>query len=169
MLKTLSFCALLLIAVVTAVDLAHADIYRCKETDGTTIFTDNLLNVPMGCQAETVKDLPPGVGIPSDFPPHVKQIATPKLSTSKSKQKQLERGESIYHALKGEAEGLVEQYLSTRKEVFRSSLTRDKQRARRELTEIRSQKGNLLREVDQSPLHRSKKKEISAILSSISE
>jgi hypothetical protein len=155
--------------LITVADLAHADIYRCKETDGTTIFTDNLLNVPMGCQTDKVRVLPRSVAIPSNPSPPAKQIAIPKLSTSKSKQKQSERGESAYYALKGEAESLVEQYLSTRKEVFRSSLTRDKQRARRELTEIRSQKGNLLREVDQSPLHRSKKKEISAILSSISE
>ena len=163
---TLSFFVLLLLL---NVHLTHADIYRCKDADGTTIFSDNPLNIPQGCQTDTVRDLPRSEVSPSTPSPPVKQRAKPQLSTSKSEQKQPERGEDSYHALKAEAESLVEQYLSTRKKIFVARNAVIRQRARIGLADIRVQKSRLLSEISKSTLRRSKKKEVSLILSTIAE
>ena len=80
MLKTISFCGLLLIM---ATGLAHADFYRCKGSDGSTIFTDNQSNIPPECQVDVVRDSPYSGGKPFVSSPSVKQrTATQRPVTS---------------------------------------------------------------------------------------
>lgn len=166
MLKTLSFCSLLL---VLALGSSQAETYRCKDADGIVIFTDNPANVPPGCQPEVVKGLPSDGVSASGFSQPIKQRATTQRPTATTEQRQQQSAESAFDTLKNEAESLVEQFVVTRRRVFRSILTKDKLQARRELKEIRVQKSSLLSEIDQSSLNRSERKEIKAVLSSITE
>lgn len=163
---TLSFFVLL---PVLTVSLANANIYRCEDTDGTRIFTDNLSNIPQGCQTDIVRDLPRSDVPPSNLSPPVKQRTAPQLPTSESRQKQPKHGEVSYHVLKAGAESLVEHYLSTRKNVFRFRNSSDRRRARIELADIRAQKSRLLNEINKSTLRRAKKAEVNLILSTITE
>lgn len=164
--KTCLFCSLLL---VTTTSLASADIYRCKDADGTFIFTDNPSNAPQGCQVDVVSDLPYNDVSPSNPSPPVKQGVTTQRPASTTKQTQQETVENTYASLKEEAGSLVEQFVSTRSKAFRSTKVKNKQKARRLLTEIRTQKVSLLSEVDQSTLNRSQKKEVREILTKITD
>lgn len=166
MLKTLSFCSLLL---VLALGSTHADTYRCKDADGVVIFTDNPANLPPGCQTDVVKELPSNGISPSVLSRPVKQRATTQRPASTTEQKQQQSAESAFDTLKSEAESLVAQFVSTRRRVFRSVMTKDKLKARRELKEIRVQKRRLLSEVEQSTLSRSQRKTVKETLSSITE
>lgn len=161
MLKTLSFCGLLL---VMATGLASADVYMCKKADGSIIFTDNQANIPPECQMDVVRDLPPN-GISSYSPPSpVKQRTATQRLVSTSEPEQREAIEDVHSFLKKRAESLANQFVSTRKRVFRSTKVKNKQTARRELTEIRARKSSLLSEVAKSPLNRAQKKEVREIL-----
>jgi len=166
MLKTISFCGLLL-AMVTG--LAHADVYRCKGSDGSIIFTDNQSNIPPECQVDVVRDLPYSGEDPSSPSTAVKQRSATQRPVTTTEQEQRETVENAYESLKEEAQSLADQFASTRRNVFRSTLVKNKQIARRELTEIRAQKSRMLSEVDQSTLNRSQKNEIREILLSITE
>lgn len=166
MLKYFSFCALLLIMTTC---LSYADLYRCKSSDGSTIFTDNQSNIPPECQVDVMRDLPYNGVTPSSPSPSVKQRSATQRPVPKTEQEPLENVEKVYSSLKEEAEILVDQFASSRRKVFRSTKVKNKQTARRELNEIRTQKGSLLSEVDQSILNRAQKNEVREILASITE
>ena len=166
MLKILTLWSLMLVLAFAS---AHAETYRCKDADGIVIFTDNPSNVPPGCQTEVIKELPSNSVSPSGFSQPSKQRVTTQRPTSTTEHRQQQSAESAFDTLKNEAESLVEQFVVTRRRVFRSILTKDKLQARRELKEIRVQKSSLLSEIDQSSLNRSERKEIKAVLSSITE
>ena len=164
--KALSCCTLLLLFTFSS---SYAEIYRCKTDNGVVIFTDNALNIPKGCETEDVKELPRGSVTPYRPSPPIKPKTATQRQTSTTKQKKHEPSEKVFSSLKGEAVSLVDQFVSTRSLVYRSSMVRDKQKARRDLKEIRAQKVTMLSEVALSPLNRSQKEEIKKILSSITE
>ncbi len=165
MFKTLSFCILLLFI---AISLVHAEVYRCEE-EGRVIFTDNLANISSSCQTEILSDAHLLNVTPSPTAMPFKERAQPLRSTTATEQKQQSTGERSYKAFKEKAENLVEEFASTRKQVFRNTLAKDKQKARRELREIRSQKSLLISEIDKSKLNRTQKTELKTTLSAITD
>lgn len=166
MLKTISFCGLLLIM---ASVLAHADVYRCKGYDGSIIFTDNKSNIPPECQVDIVRDLSYSGEDPSSPFTAVKQRPATQRPVTTTELGQREEVENVYSSLKEQAENLADQFASIRRNVFRSTKVKNKQTARRELAEIRLQKRSLLSEVDQPIINRAQKKYVREILASITE
>ena len=165
MLKT---CSLSILILFVATSLVHAEVYRCEE-DGIVIFTDNLANFSPSCQAEIVSDAQPLRVTPSPSVKPVKERAKPLRPTTATEQKQQNDIERSYEDLKEKTETLVEKFVSKRKGVFRNTLTRDKQKARRELKEIRSQKSLLISEIDKSKLNRTQKTKLKTTLSAITD
>ncbi len=166
MLKAISFCGLLL---VMATGLSHADVYQCRDANGTLIFTDDPLNIPPECQEKVISDLPHINVVPSTPSAPVRQrkaILPPASTNGEESQEKLERD---YDSLKEEAEALVEKFVSTRNALSRAEKKQLKYKARDELIEIRSQKDRFLNDVDQSTLKREQKKEVREILESITE
>ena len=166
MLKSLSLCALIL---VLATGLIHADVYRCKDANGTLIFTDAPSSFPPECQVKVIKDLPLINVVPSTLSKPARQRKTILPPASTDGVKSQEKVESEYSSLKEEAEALVGEFHSTRSRIFNAPNQLKKYKARKDLIEIQSQKGSLLSEVDQSTLKRRQKKEVKEILTSITE
>ena len=166
MLKFLSLCALML---VLATGLIHADVYQCKDANGTLVLTDTLTNFLSECQVTVNKDLPPINVVPStpSQPARQRKAILPPASTDGVESQ--EQVDSEYGSLKEDAETLVREFHSTRSKIFNAPNQQKKFKARKELTEIQSQKGSLLSEVDQSTLNRTQKKEVREILAPITE
>ena len=165
MLKPLSLCALIL---ALATGLIHADIYRCKDANGTLILTDAPSNFPPECQVKVIKELPLINVVPSTPSPPVRQrkaLLPPASTDGVGSKEKVDRG---YSSLKEEAETLVKEFHSTRSNI-RSKNKVTKHKARKELTEIKAQIGSLLNEVDQSRLNSTQKKEVREILAPITE
>lgn len=154
--------------IFVATSLVHADVYRCEE-DGRVIFTDNPTNLSSDCKAESKNDVRPLNVIPSPPGKPVKSKAPTRHSATATEQKQQNDMPSLYEGFKEETEILVDEFISKRKQVFRSTLTQDKQKARRELSEIRSQKSLLISAIDKSKLTRSQKTELKTKLSAITD
>jgi hypothetical protein len=165
MLKVLSIFVLLIVTP----HLTFAGIYQCKDADGKIVFTDNPSNLPPGCQADYVGDMPESNMTPSQqsLPDKKKTDAHPPVQTVDEESSGVVEDE--YDILKSEAEDLAEQFVSTRKRVYRSTGPRSRNKARRDLKEIKSQKGPMLSKVDKSTLNRSQKKKIREILAKIAD
>ena len=165
MLKPLSLCVLIL---VLATGLIHADVYRCKDANGTLLLTDDPSSFPPECQVNVVKDLPLLNVVPSTPSQPVRQkkaIRPPSSTDGVQSQKKVDRG---YGSFKEEAETLVKEFHLTRKGIrYKNEVT--KRITRRELTEIHKQIGSLLSEVDQSTLNGTQKKKVREIVAPITE
>ena len=164
MLKSLSSCALML---VLATGLIHADVYQCKDAKGTLVLTDAPSNFLSECKL--TEDLPLINVVPSIPSPPIKQKKTIRPPASKDGVESREKVDSEYRSLKEDAETLVREFHSTRSRIFNAPNQQKRFQARKALTEIQSQKGSLLSEVDQSILKRTQKKEVKEILASITE
>jgi hypothetical protein len=165
MFKTRSLCILLLFI---SAGLGHAEVYRCEE-DGSLTFTDNLANFSPSCQAGKVSEVP-SLNVTASPPANpVRERANSLRPTTPAEPKQQNDTEMSYKVFKEETETLVEKFVSKRKRVFRNTLTQDKRKARRELSEIRSQKSLLISEIDKSKLNRSQKTELKTTLSAITD
>ena len=162
MLRALLLCAFMLIFLS---DSVIAEIFKCRDTEGTLVFTNDPSRFPPGCDAEPMDDLPPLNITPSQPSSSVKSGSSATISENGQRKNE---GRS-FDALKGDAEHLVGQFESARREVFHPGFEKNKQRARRELTVIRSRKESFLNELDQSELNRSQKQEIQKTLSKITE
>jgi len=143
--------------------LTFAGIYRCEDAGGKFVFTDNPSNLPPGCQAEYLGDMPDSNVIPSPLSPPVKKIGSQPLTQIVGEELP-ENDVDEYDVLKREAEALVAKFIEARKRIYRSTRLRTKNNARRDLKEIHSQKGPILSRVDKSTLNRSQKNTIRDIL-----
>ena len=74
-----------------------------------------------------------------------------------------------FESFKSDATLLVAKFQSARRRVATSSFVTDRLEARRELTDIRKQKENLLSEIDKASFISSEKRELESILSAITE
>ena len=162
MLRTLLLCAFMLLFLN---DLAMAEIFKCRDAEGTLVFTNDPSRFPLGCDAEPMDDLPPLNITPSQPSPPVKPGSS-ATTAERGQQKNVGRS---FDALKADAAHLVGQFESARQEVYRPGFEKNKQKARRELTVIRSRKESFLNELDRSALNRSQKQEIQKTLSKITE
>ena len=166
MMKALLLCSCLL---VLCGNLSLAEIYKCKDASGATVYTDDSTKLPQGCDTEHHIKLPQL----NVMPGQVSQPETPGTTTSPpvppDDAAQPNNTESAYAALKSEAVNLVESFDAARKSSFRAHQVSNKQKARQELSEIRTQKQSLLKKIEASQLPRPQKKEISERLSSITE
>jgi hypothetical protein len=162
MLKLLSFFVLLTVIP----PLTFAGIYRCSDVDGKVVFTDNPSNLPPGCQADYLGDmLESNMIFSRSSPPDKKTDTQPPVQIID--EESLENIVDEYDFLKGEAENLVAQFMAARKRVYRSTGSRSRNKARRDLKEIKSQKGPMLNKVDKSTINRSQKKSIIELLAKI--
>ena len=162
MLRTLLLCAFMLIFLN---DSVIAEIFKCRDAEGTLVFTNDPSRFPPGCDAEPVGDLPPLNIMPSQSASPVKPSSS-ATTTERDQRKNVGRS---FDSLKDDAAHLVGQFESARQEVYRPGFEKNKQKARRELTVIRSRKERFLDELDQSELNRSQKQEIQKTLSKITE
>jgi hypothetical protein len=163
MLKIISCSVLLLLIVSTGLSLA--DTFKCTRPDGSVFFTDDPAQVPEGCLIERVTDLPP-VGILPDTP--LRQPQTPNAERPIVPRTQAGAMKS-FESFKSDATLLVAKFQSARRRVATSSFVTDRLEARRELTDIRKQKENLLSEIDKASFISSEKRELESILSAITE
>lgn len=146
-----------------------AEIYKCEDAQGITVYTDDSSKIPRDCVKEQIVELPQLNVIPAQpSPPGEQSIKEPPLVPATHPASH-DHGDRSYSYLKNEAVSLVEAFDSARKNSYHSSLLKNKQKARQTLSEIRSQKSSLLIKVESSPLTKSQKKEISELLSSITD
>lgn len=155
MLKSFAFCSLLL---VMSVGWSLADTYRCRDVDGTVMFTDDPSNIPQECQADVLRDLPP-----VDVTPSRSYQPVPRLPDTTTDRKQ------HFNSLQMKAKKLVEQYVATREQIYLSGGSKGRRKARSELGVIRAQKTQLINEVGQSSLSQVERNEIKEIVASIPE
>ncbi|MDT8443443.1 MAG: hypothetical protein RQ722_04065 [Desulfuromonadales bacterium] len=159
----------LIVLLMVTPDLSFAGIYRCENVGGKFVFTDNPANLPQGCQAEYMGDMPESNMTSSHLSPPDKVKSGRKPQEKIVDEGAPKRVEDEYEVLKGEAEGLVEKFLSTRASVYRALSSRSRSKARQALQEVRSEKGPMLSKVDKSTLSRSQKKNIQEILANITD
>jgi hypothetical protein len=162
MTRILTIAALLSIM---ATSPSWGDIYKCQFPDGRTFFTDSPELATADCKPERV-ELPP-LSIMSDVP-RSQTSAVPNTARATSSQASESKAKS-FEAYKTEVSALVEQFEAARRAVFRSTLVKNKQVARRDLTDIRAQKTSLADEIKQSSLSRSEKQELQGSLATITE
>jgi hypothetical protein len=160
---------ILIVLLMVTSDLSFAAIYRCEDVRGKIVFTDNPANLPQGCQAEYVEDMPELNVTTSHMSPPDKEKAGGRPQDKTVDEGAPKRVEDEYDVLKGEAEGLVERFLSTRASVYRALSSRSRSKARQALQEVRSQKGPMLSKIDKSTLSHSQKQNIREILASITD
>lgn len=137
-----------------------AEMYRCERADGTVTYTDDPSKAPPDCTPQPVQDVPEINIVPARSAPSPTQSAqrAPKKPTRESRSAA---------AFTQEAEALFTQLETTRTELHRAILAKDKQKARRELTAIRAEKNLLLEDLDRSTLTSTDKSRIREILSTI--
>jgi len=162
MTRILTIAALLSIM---ATSPSWGDIYKCQFPDGRTFFTDSPELATADCKPERV-ELPP-LSIMSDVP-RSQTSAVPNTARATSSQASESKAKS-FEAYKTEVSALVEQFEAARRAVFRSTLVKNKQVARRDLTDIRARKNELASEIEQSELSRSEKQELQGSLATITE
>ncbi|MGK2944542.1 MAG: DUF4124 domain-containing protein [Desulfuromonadales bacterium] len=160
---------ILIVLLMVTSDLSFAAIFRCEDVGGEIVFTDNPANLPQGCQAEYVEDMPELNVTTSHMSPPDKEKAGGRPQDKTVDEGAPKRVEDEYDVLTGEAEDLVEKFLSTRASVYRALSSRSRSKARQTLQEVRSQKGPMLSKVDTSTLSRSQKKKIREILANITD
>lgn len=166
MLKCLLLCSFLLVLVEGQ---SLAELYKCKNAQGSTVYTDNLTNAPRDCVTEQIITLPALNVVPARVasPANQSNRVLPVAPSDSSEHPESE--EVSFSSFKSEAESLAQSFDSAHKGALRSTLLKEKQRARRQLPEIRAQKKDLLSRMEGSSLLLSQKKEISGILSAITE
>lgn len=162
MLKIIS-CSVLFLIFVLLNGLSLADIFKCTRPDGSVFFADDPSKVPRGCVIERIKGLPPVEKVPDTQQPPV-----PSAEISIAPQTQPGEMKS-FESFKSEAALLVEQFLSVRHRMARSSFVADELEAMQELADIRVQKIGFLSEIKQSSLSSSEKEELKSLLSPITE
>lgn len=149
---------------------ADAGIYRCRDAQGKTVYTDDPAYLPPGCAADVVTDLPPlnvvhspPVFTPGAGKPGVQSPAQPNVKGTATS------AENAYDNLKESANSLVEQFKSTRSAIYKARRSTDRDNARRDLEQVRLKKQSMLDNLDGSTLTRSQKADIRQILSQISD
>lgn len=155
---------LMLLLLVLTQSWAVAETFRCERADGTVIYTDDPAKAPPGCEPQQVEDLPDINIVPAQPSPATAKPSRDKPSKAAQGHDQNSRSAE---ALEKEAETLATQFEATRTELYRSILAKDKQKARRELTEIRGERDRLQEELNRSSLNRDQKARIAEILSRI--
>jgi hypothetical protein len=150
-----------LLLTIWTVSLSSADIFKCQQPDGTIVFTDN--SSAADCKLERV-DLPP-LSIMSDT--SLSLGSTPGDS-GPGPAYSGEKSAKTYEEFKSEVSLLVEQFTSARRGAMRG-LVVNKQKARRDLTDIRAQENELASEIERSELSRSEKQELQGSLATITE
>jgi len=139
--------------------MAGAETFKCRRSDGTVMYTNDPAQAPGDCVMEKVTDLPP-IGILPEAP---RQPAAPQSAARSTPPP------ADFALFKSEAQGLVDDYQSTRQRVFRSSLVKDQQEAKRQLAELRVQRDGLLAAIDQAALSVAEREELAGLLAVISE
>jgi hypothetical protein len=162
MTRILTIAALLSIM---ATSPSWGDIYKCQFPDGSTFFTDSPELATADCKPERVELTP--LNIMSDVS-RSQTSAVPNTARASSSQASESKAKS-FEAYKTDVSALVEQFEAARRAVFRSTLVKNKQVARRDLTDIRARKNELASEIEQSELSRSEKQELQGSLATITE
>lgn len=159
------FMIMMASAILLMAGLATAEVYKCKDAQGTIIYTDDTTKMPRGCNTEQAVKFPQLNVVPAQSAPP--DISSPPASPASSAQ-QGDDGAS-YEALKGEADALAAQYAVARKKATFSPLLKNKEAAKAELKEILRHRDRLVGEIEKSALQQTQKNAILGKLSSVAE
>jgi len=144
-------------------------LYRCIDAKGAIMITDNPTNLPEGCSVSLIKDLPK-LGILPATSSSSSLVAPPGPSSGDNPADEPLTAEAdAYEKLKADAKDLARQYDAVRKRVFRSTSSKNRMNAMRELSEIRNQKRGLLTGIASATLTSVHKEELTNILATIAE
>jgi len=142
-----------------------ADIYKCTRPDGASYFSNSAVQPFSDCMMEKVEELPPLGTIQDDAvrsapSPVSKPSAAPAVVAGNSQ---------TYDAYSNEARQLVDLYKDAKRRSVHYSTVVQKQKALRELKEVRTSKTSLLSEIDQATISDDEKQQLKEVLSQIME
>jgi len=145
---------------------AIAEIYKCTDTQGEIIYTDDPVKLPRECNPGQAVKLPTLNVFPAQSTPPMPRAAGSPGQTAGSRTQQGDDTNS-FTTFDTQARDLVDRYGSTRQKATFAPLFRDKEAAKGELRSIQSEKHTLVNAVEQSSLERSQKDQIMEKLSQI--
>ena len=148
-------------------NVVAADIFKCQRPDGTTIFTDDPGQATADCKLERITD-PPVLGVIPDAAVARTPSTTPPESTPSGGEAAVDAAK-LFETFESEVKQLVEQSRSARRRAFRSAFVADKQKARQELAELKTQANKLHGEIQKSELRSSEKQTLLEKLATVTE
>lgn len=152
-------------ALMIAGNAAGADVFKCKEQNGATVYTDRPTQATADCKREQVTELPSLRGAslaPAEEAPAPDSAAIVPSTASQERAR-------LFETFQGEVEELITQFHSARYRIFQAGLLANKLQARRELTEIRARKLELQGEIEGSSLSYGEQQELTEKLADITE
>jgi len=142
-----------------------ADMFKCTRPDGTSYFSNSAAQPYGDCRMEKVEDLPP-LGTIQD---NAVRSAPPSGSKPPAAPAVVSGNSQAYDAFSNEARQLVDQYKDAKRRAVYYSTVVQKQKAHRDLSEVRTRKTMMLGEIDQATISDSEKQQLREVLSQVME
>jgi len=140
---------------------ANAETYRCRNSEGTLVFTDDPARFPPGCRPEEKKD---GNGTLSVVP---SPSAPPAPARAAEKQPMRQKGADQAKEWKEEAQKLASEYQETLTQRYQVMPAGEKREVIGRIGEIKKRRDELRRQIAGGTLSRRERAEIEEVLAGI--